>query len=366
MGLASCTIGDLEPNLSEVEQGIRCDPEFCTTNSPLISVYQTWEFKLDGTPNDQGFALLGLAKDRGSATEFFTLHVENSQIFGLDAWGNVALQDSELIGTKIFLDHYGTQHAIVISNVGGINEVVKPGNWVQSYVLDWSDVMKLELPGPMPAGTWRENNWMPITTTPTAVCPAPKWIDESYVGSMIEWEETTYAGMSVYESLVFEGDRFDPEKRIVNRKPDPNWFNIACGAHTLAKLRLTRNTINFAPWTNVQAAFKMLSADYCGTGTAFTFPGEPIVWRDRAGMSYARMKPKSDLEARWDENGAICLNSPRLERSGNPAAAKTFPYLWDSIRKDCKSVGKRLPKCWDLDPYSWQSSYELVTNANYD
>jgi hypothetical protein len=367
LGLASCIFGEPDPNLSDVDQAIRCDPEFCSTNSPLIGVYGTWEFALDGTPNDQGFALLGLGIDRGKATEFFRLHVENSRIYGLDGNGNVALRDYDLIGAKIFLDHYGKQHAILISNVGAINEVVKPGDLLQSYVLDWSDVIKGRLPGPMPAGAWLENQRMPLLSSPAAVCPEPKWISEPYVGSMVEWDETAYAGMSVYESLVFEGDRFDPEKRVVQPAADDNWFNIACGAHTLAKLRLTRNTIHTTGWANVQAALKMLSADYCGSGKAFTFPGEPLVWRDRAAMDYLRLNPyKNELEARWDENGATCVSSPRLERSGNPDAAKLYPDIWQAIEEECKLAGVALTKCANYDHYQWETANELVTSANYD
>jgi hypothetical protein len=368
IGLASCTIEEQ----SSVDQGVigsRCDADFCTTNSPMVSVYGTWEFKLDGTANLQGFSLIGLGKDRGAATEFFTLAVHDSRIYGLDAWGNIALQDVDLIGAKIYLDHNGAQHAIAISDVGAISEVVAKPNQLQTYVLDWSDVLKQELPHPMAAGAWIENNSMPLETPPTPVCPAPEWIEEPYVGSMVEWDESTVAGMSVYESLVFEGDRFDPEKRTVAHTADDNWFNVACGKYTLAKLRLTRNTIHTAPameWRRVQAAFKMLSADYCGTGKAFTFTGEPLVWRDRADMDYFRLGAKNELEARWDESGAICLSSPRLARTANPTAAKTFPDVWVDIKMECGAAGKRMRSCTDVNPLNWQTSDELVTSANYD
>jgi hypothetical protein len=366
--LGACTL--VEPPLADVEQPIivgRCtEPDFCGTNSPLISRYSAWEFKLDGTPNDQDFALLGLGKDYGSYTEFYTLQVQDSRISGADAWGDRVLVDSDLIDAKIYFQHRGRQHAIAITNVGQIYEVVTGGLPIQTYVLDWSDVTAQPLPFAMPAGYVIESSSLPLLSPPAAVCPPPKWIYQSYVGSMVEWDESTYAGMGLYESIVFEGDRFDPETRTVAHTADNNWFNIACGTTTLAKLRLTRNTIQTANWRNVQAAFKNLSADYCGTGTAFTFPGEPLVWRDRNGMEYFHLGSKNDLEARWNENGAMCMNSPRLLRSGNPAVAATYTDVWEAIKLDCDAAGKQLQQCNDLDPINWEMSDELVTSANYD
>jgi hypothetical protein len=367
LGLASCTLE--EPKVSVVEQGLGCDPDFCMTNSPLISVYGTWEFKLDGTENDQGFAVIGLGKDTGLGwTVFYKLLVQNSEIFGLDSYGNKVLAGPDLVGAKIYLEHYGKrQHVIDISNVGRVNEIAYPNASLETYVLDWSDVLGQPLNHPMAADETLETSSAPFTSAPNPVCPAPKWTEESYVGSMFEWDETFAVGMSVYESLVFEGDRFDPAKRVVQQKPDNNWFNIGCGAYTLAKLRLSRNTVKLAPWWNVQAAFKNLSADYCGTGKAFTFSGEPLVWRDRRGMEYVNLNPwKNELEARWDENGARCINSPRLARSGNPDAAATYPDIWKAIQAECYAAGKPVRKCKSTDQYFWESSYELVTSVNYD
>lgn len=350
------------PNLATVDQGLRCDdPDFCGTNSPLMSIYGTWEFETTGVRNNQGFAVLGL----GKGPNFYGLKVENSRIIGKDAARNVALAGSSLVGARIYLEIRGRQSAIEITGVGRIDEVVRPHDGLETYVLDWGEVIGSPLPGPMAAGSVIENTNVPQLDILQSVCPEPKWFTQPHAGSVPEWDETVAIGMSPYHSLVFEGDRFDPRTRTVDPQPNDDWFNIGCGTSTLAKLRLTRNTLHTSPgWAHVQAALKMLSADYCGGGESFTFPGEPLVWRDRVEMTYYTLARNSDLEARWDENGAVCVFSPRLLRTNNRDASSKFPDLMSAIESECKSRGRALSKCGNTDPLTWDR--ELVTSANYD
>jgi hypothetical protein len=286
--LTACTAPDFE--VGEVQQGIlyRCDTDFCGTNSPLLTANATWEFSIKGRRNGQGFRILGL----GKGAEFYDLVVKDSRILGLDAHGNVALSYSKLIGARIYLEQKGKQSAIQILDAASIQEVVYPHDRIGSYVLDWGDVVAHPLPDRMLAGQIAEGGIEPVLGPTDLVCPPPKWIEEPHVGSMMEWEETMYGGMLPFQSVVFEGDRFNPESRTVRQLPDESWFNIGCGLHTLAKLRLTRNTIMKTNWTNVQAALKMLGADYCGGGTTFTFPGEPLLWRDRGTMIFRQVTSK--------------------------------------------------------------------------
>ena len=360
-GVASCS----EPEVGVVDQSLRltdCDPEICGTNSQLMAHYGTWEFSIAGVRNGQGFRILGL----GKGARFYNLVVRDSRILGLDATGKVALEGPDLVGARIYLDRNGMQTAIEISDVGTIREVVPPNNALDTYVLDWGEVIANRLPRRMIAGDTVEGGVaIPILGSTTPVCAPPKWIEESYVGAIWEWDETVFMGMSPFQSVVFEGDRFDPPTRTVRSTPNDSWFNIGCGAHTLAKLRLTRNTIHTAPsWTNVQAALKMLGADYCGGGTSFTFPGEPLVWRDRTAMDYLHMSASHELEARWDENGVTCISAPRLMRTGNPDAAAAYTDVWQAIQDECALRGKWLDKCGNTDPMGWDG--ELVTSVNYD
>jgi ADYC domain len=339
-----------------------CDVDFCGTNSPLMAHYGTWEFNTKGVRNGQGFQVLGLGKGLG----FYELVVSGSRIVGRDNTGKDVLTGSNLIGARIYLDLRGKQSAIEITDAGQIAEVVVPNRLLETYVLDWGAVVGHPLPGPMYAGATLESGSEPVLAKTQPVCPPPKWINGTY-GSASEWDETINMGMAPFQSVVFEGDRFDPQGRTVAHLPQNDWFNIGCGAHTLAKLRLTRNTINTSPsWSHVQAALKMLGADYCNSGRSFTVPGEPLVWRDRIAMQFLHMNPKHELEARWDADGATCLSVPRLAITNNPAAASASATIWKDIEDECRDFanGKVLDKCTEPDPQIWDG--ELVTSANYD
>jgi hypothetical protein len=356
-----------EPDVTTAEEAIigpKCPPEFCGTNSPLIAFYGTWEFNLRGLPNQQGFTLLGLRK----RNQFYDLDVRGSRIIGRDRAGTAVLMGQALAGATIYLDQGGSQHAIVISSFGTVHEVVGSGDALEAYVLDWADVISHPLPRAMRAGEVVDNDtiYAPTLSSPAPVCPAPTWYpEEGGPGTISEWEETFAAGMSPFQSLVFEGDRFDPYARTVEHRAADDWFNVGCGAHTLVKLRLTRNTIHTAPgWANVQATMKMLGADYCGGGKAFTYPGEPLVWRDVTAMQYMSMNSSRTLEARWNESGAMCLNEPRLAHATGPSGAGVYTDIEQQVAYECKLRGRSLPRCTNLDALAWDG--ELVTSANYD
>src|SRR5690349_957103 len=107
MGLAACTFD--EPNVSVTEQGLACDPDFCMTNSPLMSHYGTWELNVKGQRNGQGITVLGFAK----GADFYDLRVEDSRFVGYDEAGKPKLTGADLIDATIYLDIRGRQSAIV-------------------------------------------------------------------------------------------------------------------------------------------------------------------------------------------------------------------------------------------------------------
>jgi hypothetical protein len=243
---------------------------------------------------------------------------------------------------------------VVIDGVGRIAEVVDPYRPLETYVLDWSEVVAAPLRGPVPPGSVIEAPRLGPIATP--VCPEPGPWDPNDA----EWDESI--AMAPYDSIVFEGDRIDATHRTVDARPDDRWFNVGCARHTLAKLRLTRNTLHTVAsgdWRQVQATIKMLSADYCGTGDAFTVAGQPIVWHNQVGMDFWA-KPQA-LEARWNEGGAICLDTPRVAGSQNAAAIAAFPDVETAIAAACT----RPPPCKQPDPTSFSEPDELITTGTY-
>lgn len=87
------------------------------------------------------------------------------------------------------------------------------------------------------------------------------------------------------------------------------------------------------------ATLRMLRADYCGTGRAFTEEGTRIYWQNQKGeiargappARYADMRGDR-IEAGWNQHGAMCLNTPRL----------TEQYTREEIEAAC---GRTLPLC---------------------
>jgi hypothetical protein len=139
-------------------------------------------------------------------------------------------------------------------------------------------------------------------------------------------------GMNVAHALVFEGERIDKDAKTIDPVLDPTWFNIGCAGHALAKLAINAQTeaahLAFGFTTTIperQAFLKMLVADYCGTGTPFTVSGQPLQWMDWRGYTqYVSSPANLALEARWSANGAVCLNTPRVNANPTSLGTSTF------------------------------------------
>jgi len=353
--IAGCTPVDLDVNTVD-EPLTGCSPLACGTNSPQIDHYGVFDFSIDpNTYNAQGFAVWGLIQNNIA----YDLVVERGQFVGKQ-YGIPVLTGAALTGAQIVLQNKsGAQYLISVQRVGSVNEVVRPFNPVTTYMLQWDIVITRQLHAPVQGGNYYET---PLGSgKPDAVCPN----GPENAGT---WEET--GGMQRWDSVVFEGDRFNPNDLTVGHKWDNRWWNIGCNLHLLAKLRLTRNTIHTAlTWQNEQAALKALAADYCGTGRSFTYSGEPLVWRDENGASSMKFfGTPLDLEARWDETGARCVGSPRLLRTSNPQAAIDFPDLLQAIKDECAlaPVPRPLVFCCNPDWNVDELSPELVTTGNYD
>jgi hypothetical protein len=128
--------------------------------------------------------------------------------------------------------------------------------------------------------------------------------------------------------VVIAGERYDDKKKRVESAPD--WGSLGCRGHAVAKMKL----MGYAPDDGYgsdaagrQATYKMLTADYCGSGHSFTVPGTPLDWHDVTG-NFPPPAGNLALEAKWDASGATCLDTPRL-------AAR------DDVLKMCPT----LPRC---------------------
>ena len=117
------------------------------------------------------------------------------------------------------------------------------------------------------------------------------------------------------------------------------WFDIACSGSALSKMIL----MNYNPTGRYgsttrdqrQATLNMITARYCPGRTSFTESGTPLEWQNAEGAFAAPSGGFSPtkLEARWDKDGATCLDTRR-----NPTAGST-----SAIAAACRSAVPPLP-----------------------
>lgn len=157
------------------------------------------------------------------------------------------------------------------------------------------------------------------------------------VCSDLEWNDDT--------NVVFiPGETYDEDALTVQANALGS-VTMACQGHAIAKLKFVGADPGDAygsDWKDRQAALKMLTADYCGSGDSYTTLGQPLDWHDRLGRFTLGFFPTfDDLEARFDHGGATCLNTPR-----NPAVERDQVHCVDELPKCTSAFGQLLGADW--------------------
>ncbi|HSR95660.1 MAG TPA: ADYC domain-containing protein [Kofleriaceae bacterium] len=188
------------------------------------------------------------------------------------------------------------------------------------------------------------------------------------------------------DAVIFEGDKYNLQTKQITASPTTGskaWLNIACAGSTPAKLYLLRRTTASAVLPGYlsaidndrQAMVRAYAAEYCGNGVNFTRSGHRLVIQDHLpifdGQGWIpRAAPVgfSDderdagaviVEAVWDANHAVCLETPRLAL---PDPVVPIDHdIEQRIDDACKE--KRPPKCSDQSwfPNDWASHGQLLT-----
>lgn len=156
------------------------------------------------------------------------------------------------------------------------------------------------------------------------------------------WDELTA------NAVLVEGEAYDFEMATVRSEPG-RWLNVACAMSAIGKMKL----MGYDPadardgwkttWKQRQATLKMITARYCAAANhwRFTQNGQPIAFQNEAKWMWPWSHSKlydSQVEAKWDENGATCLTQPR-------SAKWRSPENLEAIRSICG-----LPECPDFLP----------------
>lgn len=351
-GLLSCT--EQEPVEESTVVGAigDCDTDWvCGSNSPEIDHYGFHELHLEGEKNLEKMEIVtagGLAQIYKAGVGY-TLKVIDSRMYGFDKNGWPALAGAQLVGAELRLLHDGAEsYTIRIEAVRPIPYAVgSQEDGLDAYSLSWHDSSN-------PPDGKRLICEPPTLLKLRSVSRPPAGSDE-------------LLGMRPGETVVFEGDRIDARSKTMSELPNTTWFNFGCAGHTLAKLHLTRNTIasRSADYgitgKDRQATLKMMVGDYCGDGRAFTVAGEPLRWK--GGLVNFYTFPSS-LEARWTNEGATCLNEPRLRVTSSPLAVQLFgPDIDAAIADHCLQVsGRVIPACTDLNVNNFDGAARVSGN----
>ncbi|WP_428261800.1 ADYC domain-containing protein [Haliangium sp.] len=135
-------------------------------------------------------------------------------------------------------------------------------------------------------------------------------------------------------AVLLSGERYSwSDKAVIDAGPAAaGWFNIACEDNALYEMKFQgydpEPALLSLPHTTAnerQAALKMITADYCGTGYSFTETGTSLHWLNDALWSDNGAPPASSFEAKWGPTGALCLDNPRLATLAEIASECDLP-----------------------------------------
>jgi hypothetical protein len=297
----------------------------CGGNSPVIDAVGFHDLHELGIDNAQGFGVVAFEKHTGSAWVKFRADVIDGELVARHLRTNgIAYSGPALIGARFEI----------------YNRVTS-----RSYYL-------------IVQGMSRVPMWATGTTGPqTARAYKLGWIHKlspvdvkTICGHAAEND-----GIDEFHAVLFDDDRIDAEGIVVGPE-EVNWFNIGCRGHALAKQHLTGHTraagtiLGISTTTNERTAhLKLLAADYCGLGHPFTVAGQPLGWRDQYNRFDNIPGQGGQIEARWTEQGATCLNVPRVDFNQTQLGLDTFPAgvepLLGTSEGWCTAQNPRPPPC---------------------
>lgn len=323
--------------------GNLCPKLGCSSNSAFLGPTEFHELEWTGAnANFEGFKLVGLTKlVNGTRLNYRPAIVNNTQLvgqtlrFNLNSgfyWATV-LQGADLIDAELQIDGPGPHNPDYAIRITGMHaqhlwQPRYPGDtapeYVNTYRLEWYDAY----PG--------------ASNTLTNLCVNPPNRTDG------EGQQND----AVFEAILFTGDRYNVDHKWVTATTPAaagTWFNIGCAGGVLWKLALNRHTYATRGTTTTtlaqrQAMLKMYTSDVCDTGEAFTVTGTPLAWASTTGLTSGPIAVNT-YEARWNETGAICMTTHRLNRTPDDMDGDETYQRPDQIHPACQTVSRRLPVC---------------------
>ena len=324
-----------------------CPPWMCGSNSPEIDLHMFHELHELGAANTEGFRIAEYKKWISGIWQPFRPDVVNGALVARSLTTNAIVYSGTSLTGSIFTiknDLTGGVYYMTVAHVSRAKMWAKVGSTTTvtpTYQFTWSTIF---------ADTTGGNQMCGVDNDAT--------------------------GIADFHAVVFDDDRIDADAIRVTGET-ANWFNIGCAGHALAKQHLTANTKAgaaiigaTAPSLNMRTAnLKMLSADYCGGGDPFTVAGTPLRWKDSLGRFNTTSPLLTNIEARWNETGAICLNVPRVDYGWTLLGYQTFPNDVEPLLAPaagwCTGTnGTRLrpPLCSNANQNDFQGAYLISVN----
>ncbi|PRQ07154.1 ADYC domain-containing protein [Enhygromyxa salina] len=254
----------------------------CGYNTSEVNGKSLQELHLGGTANADGVRLVGFLPPQGLLLNW-TLGTEGDALVARGGlFGKSRLRGAALVGSILLLrvDHLTVP--VIIAGYEEVDSWATGGDPHPAYSLIYPDLAQPLLAQSVCKGT----------------------LLDPLLASVV----------------VLAGERYDLDaKTVIPNQTD--WITLACAGSAAAKMAL----MGYGPHADVdgegtaaspdqrQATLKMLTADYCGDGHAYTVDGTPLIWENQHGT----VVPSSgaDLsapEAIWTAAGALCLDTPRI------------------------------------------------------
>lgn len=319
----------------QCQQGISaascdCSELHCGNNGAIIDGIAFSKLHSGGQANAQGLAIAGYAVNE-TAAKSHTYFTPGDVVID----NRLTLFEGQYIVLKREAQYYFVKIEAMDQTSGGEK---------QYY---WAHDAAATLP------------WYRLTyTTPQLIAQTPPGARVPYFD--VCEQDPLEQGWASTAALIFEGNIYDQLALTVAASPrlpaNQTWFNVACFGSLPAKMLAIRRVDLFAtPLTEQQAFVNMWSGNYCGDGESFTRAGWKLGIRDRyaPGTTGAiewthpasfENNEIASIDAVWNENGAVCIDTPRLQtdlvKAGKlPVGVRDWR---EAIELRC---GRTIPRC---------------------
>ncbi len=280
LAVSACEAPEPTPELSDAAIEYRscpwcCPPWRCGMNSPSYFGTSLDHLNVYGESNETGVAIVEVldADDNGG----YWLNVDQGEL--VVEGGEDIISGDALTGFQIVLDNNGNPSTVRIMATG-----------------------------------WAETQSGPPRRTYALAGHAGDGVYKN-ICSLFDGDPNATV------ATIATGERYGADHSI--EELDDAWFSIACAGSAVAKMLL----LNYGPQDSLggqdaaspaqrEATLRMFSADYCGTGTHYTYQDAPLMFANAGGtVGYDKdvLHPGQDdvIEAVWDSGGAVCLTAPR-------------------------------------------------------